>query len=115
MSDQKAMFVPGSVVEEVGTQSKFMYIEAGETLKPGDEVWVDNFGIAKHVRETLEGVYIPPAKAAFHINNTQFGWILLRGGTQMTKDVLKARAQKKAESVIDTQTKVASRTIKVGG
>jgi hypothetical protein len=110
---EEALFVPGTKAEEFGTGSTYMYVEAEDTLHPNDDVFVDQFFVARKVKDDIAGVYIPPARAYVHVNKGQFGWVLLKGASHLTKELMKARATKKAESVIDTRTKVLTKTLKM--
>ena len=73
MADVKAIFVPGSQINEAATGNIFIYVEAMETIKNGEEVDIDmKFGRARHP-ENMSGVRVPFGMAAENLPKGQFG------------------------------------------
>ena len=93
MADIKAKFVPGTQIQELITGCIYLYVEAAETIKNGEEVEVNlKLGRVKHQSE-VPGVYIPFGKAAENIPGGQFGLVLIRGVMADFKTAMAERAR----------------------
>lgn len=106
MADQKAKYVPGSRIVEVASNNEYMYVEAKVALKLGDEIFIDQFGRADKIPETVKvGAWIAPAVAFENIPQGQFGNVLVKGATAAQTEGLKIRAEAvfEKDKVIDTQ------------
>lgn len=92
MADIKPRYIPGTQINEAATGNIFLYVEAVETLKNGEEVAVDmQMGRAKHAPE-VAGIHMPFGKVSENIPQGQFGHVLVKGATLAFAEAMKQRA-----------------------
>lgn len=108
MADKEPRFVPGFQGKEPASLNELVYVEADVQLHRGDEAYHDQFGVAFPLPEAYKvGPYKSPIVIWEDIPKGQFGYALRSGSFAAHKEAMKARAQAKAQQVIDTQSTIA--------